>query len=74
MLRSQLALHMVTLRPQTMGKRPCGGSVLTLSSGKSGLDDMFYMYMLTGMKCLYLNPILKVIIPSSIVCLRSGEL
>jgi len=47
-----------------MGKRClCGGSVLTWSSGKSGLDDMFYMYMLTGMKCLFLNLILKVIIP-----------
>jgi len=23
----------------------CGGSVLTWSSGKSGLDDMFFMYI-----------------------------
>lgn len=60
-LCSQLALHMLALRPQTMGKCClCGGSVLTLSSGKSGLDDMFCMYMLTGMKCLFLNLILKV--------------
>jgi hypothetical protein len=37
---------MITLRPQTVGKCClCGGSVLTLSSGKSGLDDMFYMYI-----------------------------
>ena len=57
-----------------MGKRPCGGSILTLSPGKCGLDDMFYVYMLTGMKCLFLNLILKVIIPSSVVCLHNGEL
>lgn len=63
-LCSQLALHMLTLRPQTMGKRClCGGSLLTLSSGKSGLVDMFYMYMLIGIKWLFLNLILKVITP-----------
>jgi len=47
-----------------MGKRClCGGSLLTLSSGKSGLVDMFYMYMLIGIKWLFLNLILKVITP-----------
>lgn len=59
MLCSQFALRMLTLRRQTMGKHccPCGGSVMTLSSGKFGLDDMFYMYIFHWNEMLISKPV-----------------